>query len=141
MTDAGNVCIAITTKNHQKRSNVIAIIIIVSDKHHVVTIRNCCRAFCFLFFCFEFPSGKQRLSRERICSHNCTGCHTEINVSDQVCCCTKTQYTDPATPPSSGTDSTRPGALQFVGWLLNVPATCECISGMDLLRQFYVLPH
>ena len=29
----------------------------------------------------------------------------------------------------------------FVGWLLNVPATCEFISGMDLLRQFYVLPH
>ena len=28
-----------------------------------------------------------------------------------------------------------------VGWLLNVPATCECISGKDLLRQFYVLPH
>ena len=25
--------------------------------------------------------------------------------------------------------------------LLNVPATCQCISGMDLLRQFYVLPH
>ena len=29
----------------------------------------------------------------------------------------------------------------FVCWLLNVPATCECISGTDLLRQFYVLPH
>ena len=29
----------------------------------------------------------------------------------------------------------------FVGWLLNVPETCECISGTDLLRQFYVLPH
>ena len=29
----------------------------------------------------------------------------------------------------------------FVGWLLIVPATCECISGMDLHRQFYVLPH
>ena len=29
----------------------------------------------------------------------------------------------------------------FVGWLLNVPATCECISGTDLHRQFYVLPH
>ena len=29
----------------------------------------------------------------------------------------------------------------FVGWLLNVPATCECISGTDVLRQFYVLPH
>ena len=29
----------------------------------------------------------------------------------------------------------------FVGWLLIVPATCECISGTDLHRQFYVLPH
>ena len=28
-----------------------------------------------------------------------------------------------------------------VCWLLDVPATCECISGADLLRQFYVLPH
>ena len=31
--------------------------------------------------------------------------------------------------------------LLLVGWLLNVPATCKCISGTDLLRQFYVLPH
>ena len=23
----------------------------------------------------------------------------------------------------------------FVSWLLNVPATCQCISGTDLLRQ------
>ena len=29
----------------------------------------------------------------------------------------------------------------FVCWLLNVPATCECFSGTDLLRQFYVLSH
>ena len=29
----------------------------------------------------------------------------------------------------------------FVCWLLSIPATCECISGTDLLRQFYVLPH
>ena len=29
----------------------------------------------------------------------------------------------------------------FVCWLLIVPATCECVSGTDLLRQFYVLPH
>ena len=28
----------------------------------------------------------------------------------------------------------------FVGCLLNVPATSECISGTDLLRQFHVLP-
>ena len=25
--------------------------------------------------------------------------------------------------------------------LHNAPATCECISGTDLLRQVYVLPH
>ena len=31
--------------------------------------------------------------------------------------------------------------ILFVGWLLNVPATCECISGTDLHRQFHVLPH
>ena len=31
--------------------------------------------------------------------------------------------------------------MEFVCWLLNVPATCECISGTDLLRQFDVLPH
>ena len=29
----------------------------------------------------------------------------------------------------------------FVGCLLNVSATCECISGTEPLRQFYVLPH
>ena len=31
--------------------------------------------------------------------------------------------------------------LTIVCWLLNVPTTCECISGKDLLRQLYVLPH
>ena len=29
----------------------------------------------------------------------------------------------------------------FVCWLLIVPATCQCISGTDLHKQFYVLPH
>ena len=30
---------------------------------------------------------------------------------------------------------------EFVCWLLNVSATCECISATDLPGQFYVLPH
>ena len=30
---------------------------------------------------------------------------------------------------------------RLVCWLRNVPATCKCISGTDLHRQFYVLPH
>ena len=29
----------------------------------------------------------------------------------------------------------------LVGWLFNVPATCESISDRDLIRQLYVLPH
>ena len=44
--------------------------------------------------------------------------------------------------PSVPTSCTRKYVcLLFAGWLLNVPATCECISGTDLLRQLYVLPH
>ena len=39
-----------------------------------------------------------------------------------------------------GKGTGREGGL-FVGWLLNVPATGECISGKELLRQFYALPH
>ena len=35
----------------------------------------------------------------------------------------------------------RLGLFVVVCWLLNVPATCGCISGTDLLRQFDVLPH
>ena len=31
--------------------------------------------------------------------------------------------------------------LLCVGWLFNVPATCQCFSLMDLLRLFYMLPH
>ena len=40
---------------------------------------------------------------------------------------------------------TRPYAEPFakvvVGWLLNVPGASWCISGTDMLRQLYVLPH
>ena len=46
-------------------------------------------------------------------------------------------YTD----GSNTWDQWRWGFTVYVCWLLNVPATCECISGMDLLRQFYMLPH
>ena len=35
----------------------------------------------------------------------------------------------------------REKVIDVVGWWLNVLATCECISGTDLHRQFYVLPH
>ena len=31
--------------------------------------------------------------------------------------------------------------IVVVCWLINVPATCKCISGTELLRQLYVPPH
>ena len=37
--------------------------------------------------------------------------------------------------------SSQTAVCLFVCWLLNVPATCKFISGTDLLRQLYVLPH
>ena len=42
---------------------------------------------------------------------------------------------------SGVTSMIRPGFCLLVGWLLNVPATGYYISGTDLLRQFFVLPH
>ena len=43
--------------------------------------------------------------------------------------------------PETGFTRIKGRQTMFVCWLLNVPATCECISGTDLHRQFYVLPH
>ena len=44
--------------------------------------------------------------------------------------------------PNSGTGDRRLlEKVLFFGWLDNVPPTCWCISGTDLLRQLYVLPH
>ena len=42
---------------------------------------------------------------------------------------------------SCSIDFLKSGWRVRVCWLLSIPATCECISGTDLLRQFYVLPH
>ena len=33
------------------------------------------------------------------------------------------------------------GDVVGLSWLFNVPAACMCISGTDLLRQLYFLPH
>ena len=44
-------------------------------------------------------------------------------------------------PEHHNTDHLKEEEAVVVCWLLNVPATCKCISGTDLLRQFYVLPH
>ena len=42
---------------------------------------------------------------------------------------------------ASGAMSPTSRLVVVVCWGLNVPATCWCISGTDLFRQLYVLPH
>ena len=44
------------------------------------------------------------------------------------------RHTEPERSANTGADKLI--VCLFVGWLLNVPATCECISGTDLHRQF-----
>ena len=48
---------------------------------------------------------------------------------------------DSQTDTHTQTDRQTDRQIWLVACLLNVPATCECISGTDLLRQFYVPPH
>ena len=44
--------------------------------------------------------------------------------------------TRPPRRADSSCTRTQVQLLCFVGWLLNVPPTCQCISRTDLLRQF-----
>ena len=57
-------------------------------------------------------------------------------VSGLISCCSTSQQ-----HPQYLSETDLSKQRQFVCWLLNIPATCKCISGTDLLRQFYVLPH
>ena len=55
----------------------------------------------------------------RICSVNCTCCHTEIEVADQTFHLTQSQYTDTG-PTSPSADPITPGAWQGSHWSANV---------------------
>ena len=80
-------------------------------------------AACCLLACLHACLTSQQqasVSQGRICSENCTCCHTEIHVLDQTCYVTHSKLTS--------------RNCLFVGWSLSVPATCKCISGTDLFR-------
>ena len=55
------------------------------------------------------------VSQGRICSHNCTCCHTEIEVADQTFHLTQSQYTD-TRPTSPSADPITSGAWQGSHW-------------------------
>ena len=59
------------------------------------------------------------VSQGRICSDNCTCCHTETEASDQTIYLTQSQYTDTRlTSPSA--DPITPGSWQGSHWIANL---------------------
>ena len=57
------------------------------------------------------PQQHASVSQGRICTDNCTCCHTEIEVADQTFHLTQSQYTDTG-PTSPSADPRTPGAWQ-----------------------------
>ena len=58
------------------------------------------------------------VSQGRICSHNFTCCHTEIEVADQSFYLTQSQYND-TSPTSPSADPITPGTWQGSHWSAN----------------------
>ena len=73
------------------------------------------------------------VSQGRICSDNCTCCHTEIEVADQTFHLTQSQYTDTG-PTSPSTDPMMPGAWQGSHWSANF-----YVTGMTRPRKYPVV--
>ena len=86
-----------------------------------------------------------------VCAHSAYTLSLATSCAREGGCCLlelPCRWTSPAHVVAGADRCALPKLLPFsgevvvvvvVGWSLNVPATCECISGTDLLRQFYVL--
>ena len=75
-----------------------------------------------LFACCLTSQQHASVSQGRICSHNFTCCHTEIQVAHQTFHLTQSQYTDTG-PTSPSTDPLTPGAWQGSHWSANFEVT------------------
>ena len=71
-------------------------------------------AVCWLVGCLTSQQHAS-VSQGRICSHNISCCHTEIEVADQTFYLTQSQYTDTG-PTSPSADPITPGAWQGSHW-------------------------
>ena len=80
----------------------------------IMTISN----HCLLVGCLTSQQ-QASVSQGRICSDNCTCCHTEIEVADQTFYLTQSQYTDTG-PTSPSAHPMTPGAWQGSHWSANV---------------------
>ena len=73
---------------------------------------------CCLFIACLTSQQHASVFQGRICSDNCTCCHTEIEVADQTFHLTQSQYTDIG-PTSPSADPIMPGAWQGSHWCAN----------------------
>ena len=78
---------------------------------------------CFLVGCLTSLQHAS-VSQGRICSDNCTCCHTEIQVADQTFHLTQSQYID-TEPTSPSTDPRTQGAWQGSHWSHSYDSTPE----------------
>ena len=79
------------------------------------------RWVCLLVACLTSQQ-QASVSQGRICSDNCTCCHTEIEVADQTFYLTQSQYSDTG-PTSPSADPITPGAWQGSHWSANFGVT------------------
>ena len=96
---------------------------------HLGRRRRVCKAVVVDSFMLLFmlsvsltPQQHASVSHKRICSDNCTCCHTEIEVEDQTCYLTQSQYTDTG-PASPRADPISPGAWQGSHWSTDFEVT------------------
>ena len=80
----------------------------------VFTCTKTAPRICLLVGCLTSQQ-QASVSQGRICSDNCTCCHTEIEVADQTFYLTQSQYTDTG-QTSHSADPRTPGAWQGSHW-------------------------
>ena len=81
----------------------------------------CKRKDCLFVGCLTSQQ-QASVSQARICSDNCTCCHTEIEIADQTFYLTQSQYTDTG-PTSPSADPITRGAWQGSHWSANFEVT------------------
>ena len=89
---------------------------------YCVETPDCCLLLkCLLVGCLASQQ-QASVSQGRICSDNCTCCHTETEVTHQTFCLTQSQYTDTG-PTSANPDPITPGAWQGIHWSASFQVT------------------
>ena len=93
--------------DHQKQGNA-------DNEWHRFNCKTKTSGICLFVDCLTSQQHAS-VSQGRICSDNCTCCHTETEVADQTFYLTQLQYTDNG-PTSPSTDPITPGTWQGSNW-------------------------